>query len=155
MIMMIISITEHFFAVLFFTQLHKWIITYSIFILPKHNWFLKYWVMSIWPAILKLPHVLNARWQLVQIGWKKRGKGGGKHIPVYKMIYWEGKYMDYTFHEISSVDKIQVHIIIIESSCRINIQDSYRILSTIINWWYFQDITCIWSPISSRRRRRL
>lgn len=92
---------------------------------------------------------------IVQIGWKKRGEGGGKHLPVYKMIYWEDKYMDYSFHEISSVDKIQVHIIIIESSCRINIQDSYRILSTVINWWYFQDITCIWSPISSRRRRRL
>lgn len=64
MIITIIPITEHFFAVLFFTQLHKWIITYSIFILPKHNWFLKYWVMSMWPAILKLPHVLNAHWQL-------------------------------------------------------------------------------------------
>lgn len=37
---------------------------------------------------------------------KKRGDGGGKYVSVYKMIYWEDKYMDYIFYEIFLVDKI-------------------------------------------------
>lgn len=85
----------------------------------------------------------------------KKEKDRGKHFPVYRRLYWEDRYMDYTFHEIMfSVDNIQVHIIIMESPCKINILDSYRILNTFINWWYWQVTTYIWSPIFFSRRRR-
>lgn len=64
--------------------------------------------MSMWFVILKC----FMFWMSMIISVnriKKRGGGeggGGKYLLVYKMIYWEDKYMDFIFYEIFLVDKI-------------------------------------------------
>lgn len=87
----------------------------------------------------------------------KKEKDRGKHFPVYRRLYWEDRYMYYTFHEIMfSVDKIQLviklswnHHVKLTSWIAIGL-----ILNTFVNWWYWQVTTCIWSPIFFSRRRR-